>query len=171
MTRKFWITALAFGLPWTIFMIIYNSIFRGGPTLSIIVSTLIGGLITGLLFAWIMQYIPKRLFKKIIIETAANENIIKEGGANHFKGKEGVGGKLVLTDRRLIFKSHKFNIQNHQEIFDLGQVEKLQATKTFGFWENGLTLELVNNDKHKFIVDEPSDWIERIRNQKRLIIQ
>jgi hypothetical protein len=110
----------------------------------------------------------KNYSKKIIVETADNESIIKEGGANHFKGKEGVGGKLVLTDRRLIFKSHKFNIQNHQDNFDLRQVEKLQATKTLKFLENGLTLELMNNDRHKFIVDEPTDWIEKIMKQKEL---
>lgn len=133
-----------------------------------IISILIGGLIAGLLFATIMQYTAKKIFKKVIIETADSENIIKEGGANHFKGKEGVGGKLVLTDKRLIFKSHKFNIQNHQDNFDLRQVEKLQATKTLKFLENGLTLELVNNDRHKFIVDDPTDWIEQIMKQKQL---
>ena len=169
MTKKFWIAALTFGLPLTIIMIIYNSIFRGGPTFSIIVSALIGGTIAGLLFAWIMQYTAKRLVKNIIIETADNETILKEGGDNHVKGKEGVGGKIVLTNIRLIFKSHQLNIQNHQENFDLGQVEKLQATKTFGFWENGLMLELSHNAKHKFIVDEPTDWVEMIMNQKRLL--
>lgn len=168
MTKKFWITAVMFGLPWTIIMIIYNSIIMSGPTIRIIVTTIIGGLVAGLLFALIMQYVAKKLFKKIIIEIADNENIIKEGGANHFKGKEGVGGKLVLTDKRLIFKSHKFNIQIHQENFDLGQIQKLQITKTFGILENGLTLELITNDRHKFIVDEPTDWIEKILNQKRL---
>lgn len=168
MTKKTWIIALTFGLPWTVLMIIYYSIIKGGLTLNILVSNLIGGLVAGLLVAWTMQYASKRLFKKITIETADNENIIKEGGANHFKGKEGVGGKLVLTDKRLIFKSHKFNIQNHQDNFDLEQIEKLQATKTLKFLENGLTLELANNDRHKFIVDEPTDWIEKIVNQKRL---
>jgi hypothetical protein len=168
MTKKFWITALTFGLPWTMTMIIFNLISKDGSVLSIIVSTVIGGLVAGLLFAWTMQYAAKRLFKKIVIETAHNENIIKEGGANHFMGKEGVGGKLVLTDKRLIFKSHKFNIQNHQDNFDLGQVKKLQATKTLKFLENGLTIELTNNDRHKFIVDEPTDWVEKIMNQKRL---
>lgn len=129
---------------------------------------MIGGLVAGLLFAWAMQYAAKRLCKKVTVKTADNENVIKEGGANHFKGKEAVGGKLVLTGKRLIFKSHKFNIQNHQDNFDLRQVEKLKATKTFKFLENGLTVELTNNDRHKFIVDEPADWIEKILNQKRL---
>lgn len=157
-----------FGLPWTIIMIIFNLIIKEEPALRIIVSTVIGGLVAGLLFAWIMQYTAKRLFKKIIVETEDNETIIKEGGANHFKGKEGVEGKLVLTDKRLIFKSHKFNIQNHQNTFELGQIEKLRATKTLKFLENGLALELTSNDRHKFIVDEPTDWIKKIINQKRL---
>ncbi len=148
---------------------IYNSIIKDGPTLNLIVSTLFGGLIAGLLFALIMQYTAKRLLKKTIVETADNESIVKEGGANHFIGLEGVGGKLVLTDKRLIFKSHKFNIQNHQNNFDLAQIAKLHATKTLRILENVLTLELANNDRHKFIVDEPSDWIEKIINQKRHI--
>ena len=168
MTKKFWITVLAFGLPWTILMVIFNLVFKDGPIVILIFSTVIGGFVAGLLFAGIMLYTGKRLFKQIIVEIPNNENVIKEGGANHFKGGEGVGGKLVLTDKRLIFKSHRFNIQNHQENFDLGQVHKLQTTKTLGILENGLTLELINNDRHKFIVDEPTDWIEKITNQKRL---
>jgi hypothetical protein len=168
MTKKFWITTLAFAIPWTIFMTIINLIVKDGPWYITLISTTIGGLIAGLLFATIMHYAANKLFKKIIIETADNENILKEGGANHFKGKEGVGGKLVLTDKRLIFKSHKFNIQNHQDSFDLHLIEKLQATKTLRFLENGLTLELVNNDKHRFIVDEPTDWIQKIQAQKQL---
>ncbi|NBP67120.1 MAG: hypothetical protein EBU52_00080 [Cytophagia bacterium] len=168
MTKKFWMTAVMFGLPWTITMIISNSIIMGGPTIRIVVTTIIGGLVAGLLFALIMQYAAKKLFKKIIIETTEDENIIKEGGANHFKGKEGVGGKLVLTDKRLIFKSHKFNIQNHQESFDLTQIQKLQITKTLGILENGLKLELITNDIHKFIVDDPAEWMEKILNRKKL---
>jgi hypothetical protein len=115
MKRKFWITAMTFGLPWTISMIIYYSIVKGGLTVSIIISTSFAGLLTGLLFSSSMTYAAKRLVKKIIVDIADNEIIVKEGGANHFRGKEGVGGKLVLTDRRLIFKSHKFNIQNNSK--------------------------------------------------------
>lgn len=169
MTKKFWIAALTFGLPWTIIMIVYNSIAKRGLTFGIIISTVVFGLIVGLLFAWTMQYTAKKLFKKVIVEIADNEKIIKEGGANHFKVNEGVGGKLVLTDKRLIFKSHNFNIQNHQDNFELGQVDELESTKTLGFWENGLTLKLTNNDRHKFIVDQPVEWIEYILNQKRQI--
>lgn len=167
MTKKTWLVAFIFGLPWAILMIIYFSIIKGGVTPEIIISTLIGGVVVGLLFAWVMQYTAKRLFKKVTIETGDNETIIKEGGANHFKGKEGFGGKLVLTDKRLIFKSHRFNIQNHQDDFELGHIERLHINKKFNFLENGLTLELTNNESHKFIVDEPKEWVEVIMNQQR----
>lgn len=168
MTRKFWITALTFGAPWTCVMIVFNLLVKEAPALSIISSTIIGGLVGGVVFAAIMQYTANKLYKKTIVATAENETIIKEGGANHVRGKEGVGGKLVLTDRRLIFKSHKFNIQNHEIDFDLTRVAKLQASKTFRILENVLNLDLNNNDRHKFIVDEPTHWIEKITNQKRL---
>ncbi len=39
-----------------------------------------------------------------------NEEIIKKGGANLQKGIEAVGGFLYLTNERLIFESHKFNV-------------------------------------------------------------
>jgi membrane associated rhomboid family serine protease len=84
MKKKFWITALTFGLPWAIIMVVINLKIKDGPKLGIIVSTLIGGIVAGLLFAWILQY-TDRLFKK---KSADNEKIIKEGRANHFKGKK-----------------------------------------------------------------------------------
>lgn len=97
---------MTFGFPWTVFMIINNSIISGGLSLNIVVSTLSGGLAAGFLFAWIMQYTAGRLVQKALVNTLPDEAIIKEGGANYLKGKDAVGGKLVLTDRRLIFKSN-----------------------------------------------------------------
>ena len=38
------------------------------------------------------------------------ENIEIEGPANLFRGMEGVGGKLFLTNKKVAFKSHKINI-------------------------------------------------------------
>lgn len=40
-----------------------------------------------------------------------DEKIVRRNRANHIKPLEGVGGKLFLTNFRLIFKSHFFNIQ------------------------------------------------------------
>lgn len=167
MSKNAWTAALLFAVPWTFFMLIFNSIIRGGISVDIVLSTLFGGLVAGLLFGVLMQYSAKKLYTKINIDIPDYECVIKEGGANHFKGKEGVGGKLVLTDKRLIFKSHKFNIQNHQEDFELNQITDLHTFKSLKFFEKGLLIDLAGGVSHKFIVDEPNDWINVIALQKQ----
>lgn len=44
-------------------------------------------------------------------ELRQGELVIKEGAANLQKNVEAVGGKLYLTNQRLIFESHKLNFQ------------------------------------------------------------
>jgi GRAM domain len=41
----------------------------------------------------------------------SGEQLIKEGFSNLQRGWEALGGRLYLTDQRLIFGSHPFNIQ------------------------------------------------------------
>ena len=79
-------------------------------------------------------------------------------GANHLKGWEGVGGKLFLTDKQLIFKSHKFNIQNHEQGFDLSRINKVEnpSGKRLNFEYEG-KLE-------KFVVEEPEKWVEKLKS-------
>lgn len=166
MTRKTWLTAVLFAVPWTLFMIIYNALLMDGISTRLVVSTVIGGAIAGFLFSLSMEYFANRMIKGIQIETDANEEVVMEAGANHFKGKEGVGGKLVLTNKRLIFKSHKYNIQNHQESYDLASIRNASATKTLGFLKNGLLLQVVDQP-HRFVVDNPTDWINSIYTQQK----
>ena len=44
------------------------------------------------------------------VQLPQGEVIIKEGAANLQKGIETVGGKLRLTNQRLLFKAHKLNV-------------------------------------------------------------
>lgn len=166
MTKKIIRIALFFAVPWTLIMVVFNSIFREGFTIGMVTSTIIGGVVTGLAFALVITWLTNRLYKRTIVEITDDEKLIKEGGANHFRGKEGVGGKLVLTDKRLIFKSHNLNIQNHTQHFELPQIQNVQSTNTLGFLTNGLQLQLVNNDVHKFVVDEPGEWVKALEELK-----
>jgi hypothetical protein len=168
MNKKFWTTALVFGIPWTVCMIIFTAIMEGSLNLNTILSSIVGGIIASVFFAWVMQYTAGRLLEKINIETDNDETIIKEGGANHFKGMEGVGGKLVLTDKRLLFKSHRYNNQNHQESFDLEQIESVVATKNLLFWKNGLQLKMRDHGVQKFVVEEPGRWRDAINEQREM---
>ena len=163
--KQTWKTALVIGLPYSFIMIFFKSLSKDGLTSSTIAGVIITGVVFGFLFAIGMKYYRERLYKEIIIELNSSESIIIEGGANHFKGKEGVGGKLVLTDQRLIFKSHKFNAQNHELALTLNEIKGISETKTLGILNNGLTIELITNESHRFIVDVPAVWVNEIESR------
>ena len=62
------------------------------------------------------------------------ESPIKQGRANLQRGAETVGGRLFLTDRRLIFEAHIFNVQRGGDQIQLGQIAEMRPawTKFFG---------------------------------------
>jgi hypothetical protein len=70
-----------------------------------------------------------------------------------------VGGKLTLTSKRLIFRSHKFNIQNHQQEFSITEIK---ATARDERQVKIFKLELANNEIHRFLADFPADWINTL---------
>jgi hypothetical protein len=162
--------ALSFGLPWSVLMLIFKA-FTGEPlTLRICILKLVTGIIAGLLFALSMKLLVKWLYTKINVDIESGEQILKEAGANHFRGLEGVGGKLVLTDKRLIFKSHKYNAQNHQDTYGLDQIDTVLKTKTLNIISNGLTIGLRDQRTERFVIDRPVEWVECIERQKSLYL-
>ena len=109
---------LFFGIIMSIFFILNRlwdaENFTTEFLLKIILSGIVRGAIAGILFGYLMGKFLKFTDSNVSIDTEADENILLESPANHCKGIEGVGGKLFLTNKKLIFKSHKFNIQNHE---------------------------------------------------------
>lgn len=96
---------LVFGITMTIFFIAQHLLFSDNITskeiFKSIISGVIGGAVAGFLFVWLMVKIGNSKFikKGIKIEIDPNEKLIFETGANHFKGIEAVGGKLVVEKR------------------------------------------------------------------------
>jgi hypothetical protein len=114
-------------------------------------------------------YIKKlaiRLCKMTDIELAQDEELIKDGGATHLIGRHLAGGRLVLTNKRLIFKTHKNNSKIYQESFELSKMKKVYATKTLNLLMNVLRLELEDRPRVKFIVEKPNKWVEVIQENK-----
>lgn len=102
------------------------------------------------------------------IDTQADETILFDTGANHFKGAEGVGGKLYLTTKRLVFKSHKFNIQNHELSISLSDIDKVDRYKTLGLVNNGLSVKTVDNKTEKFVVQKIDEWLNQLTEKNGL---
>src|SRR5262249_2058735 len=132
--RRFLKLAVFTGLPFAIGMGLFFTIWFGHPT------GLVLGLISGLLFGLTLALFVYLLsFRAACAEAAfEGEVLIKQGPANHLRRMEGVGGWLYLTEQRLLFRSHRFNIQNHELSIPLGDILEVQARATAWIIPNGL---------------------------------
>jgi hypothetical protein len=124
---------------------------------------------SAIFFSTLELFFRDKLFKKSAekllktippTELRNDEKVLLEAGPSHYMGREAVGGKLTLTDQRLIFKSHRFNLQNHLQEFPLAEIKAVAEADTK--LRNVLELELINNESHRFLVDSPSDWVKTI---------
>jgi hypothetical protein len=99
-----------------------------------------------------------------------NEIVVKEGRANLQRGIEAVGGKLYLTDRRLVFEAHKFNIQSAPLQIELGSVVDVRKcwTRLWGIVPsvpNSIAVTTKDGTVHRFVVWGRESWIVAIEGQ------
>ena len=129
---------------------------------------LISGPISGLLFGLGMYFFitSKTVKRQTQIEVNKGQDIIRSGSANHFKNREAVGGKLYLLADSIQFKSHRFNVQNHEMKIELEEIKEIRMFNTLGIISNGLELKLMNGQIEKFVVDGRKQWRAAIERQK-----
>lgn len=154
-----------FGILLAVAMIAVNSVIAGQISLKIVVSGIVGAVVGGLVYGVVILYFLKR-GNKIQIEIQEDEKILKEGAANHKVKFEAVGGKLFLTNERLVFQSHKINVQNHLFALALNEIKDWRKYKTLGLFSNGLKITTQNNATEKFVVNKSDEWIRQIEKIK-----
>ena len=98
------------------------------------------------------------------------ETLLEESRANHFLGDEGRGGRLYLTDRRLLFLPHRFNVQ-------LDSVEiALEAVRAVGWrrilrgaqlMSTTVELETTEGRPEVFVIGEAERVAARIEEARR----
>jgi hypothetical protein len=162
-SKEFWIMAMGFGIPMCILMTLFMG-FSMEFSLKILAANLIGYLIVGgPLFATILILFTRYSFKKVTIVIPENQTLIKEYGANLYRGKEGVGGKIALTDKSLIFKSHKVNIQRGETaVFNQDITGFEIKNRIFNLLNNEITLSTTDKD-YRFIIQERDEFIEELK--------
>lgn len=159
---------LIFGIAMAIFFILQSLLTQDNLTVKNIFKSIalgiFSGAVSGLLFGWIIGLFAKSklITQATKINLEADETILFETPANHFKGIEAVGGKLYYTNKRLVFKSHKFNIQNHQISVNLNNINNIVKYKTLGLVNNGLSINTKQNTTEKFVVEQVDEWVQQI---------
>jgi hypothetical protein len=105
-------------------------------------------------------------------EMLPGEATIKEGVASLQRGIETVGGRLFLTNQRLIFESHAFNIQTGATIIPLGEISETMPCWTRYFnlipiAPNSLAVSTSEGKQHRFVLFGRNEWKLAIDTQKK----
>ncbi|MGB5980769.1 MAG: GRAM domain-containing protein [Nonlabens sp.] len=124
------------------------------------------GLFMGFGMPYLMKKFPKTftsdLGKNITPTIDEDEAIEVSGPANLFRGVEGVGGKLFLSNKNVIFKSHKLNVQTGQTTIPFKDIVDLKTRKSGYIFNNGLRI-ITNEKNYDLVVGKRDIWIEQIR--------
>ena len=97
----------------------------------------------------------------------SEERIIKEGLANLQKGAETVGGKLCMSNLRVIFEPHVINVQTSNVIFDVNKIVSVKPCWTkflniFPLLNNSIAVQ-TDTLEYKFVINNRNTWIEEIQ--------
>jgi hypothetical protein len=79
------------------------------------------------------------------------EELVGTFGANLWRGFEAVGGRMILTNQRVLFAAHNFNFQTTPLVIPLSAIETVVPSLTFGILPNGITIHC-SDKKYKFVV-------------------
>ncbi len=91
--------------------------------------------------------------ENMTVNVQADENILVEKTpANLFKGMEAVGGKLTITDKRLIFKAHKLNIQGGTTEILMSDIFSVDKASTLKIISNRMIVKTKYGEAFKFVV-------------------
>jgi hypothetical protein len=97
-----------------------------------------------------------------------DEKLIKKGMASLQKGLETVGGHLYLTNNRLIFESHSFNIQTGVTQVELNEIMGMRKGTTMFLGilptvPNAFVVTTEDGSEYRFTVWKRKLWMAAIK--------
>lgn len=174
-TARF-ISAFVSCVAYTLILLLFNNFYDDEPssTNNILLQGVGFGLFFGLGFPFLMEKFGSKKIKSVGTtikpQLSENDTVEVDGPANLFRGMEGVGGRLFLTGDKIIFKSHKLNIQRGQTDIEYASISKFKTRKTGGIIDNGLRIITIDGKEYDFVVNEREVWIEKLQ-EKGLVLE
>ncbi|MCE9529846.1 MAG: hypothetical protein K8T89_01695 [Planctomycetes bacterium] len=158
--RSFVIAALGAGVPFAIMM---GLVFTLQGDFDSFAKAIAAGLMFGISLAAFKSWQATRFTS--VNPCVEGETLLKQGAANHAKTMESVGGWLYLTNRRFLFRPHRYNIQKQEVSIPLREIVDAQVCLTAFVIPNGL-LVVTSRGKERFVVEGRRSWVEEIRKAK-----
>ncbi len=95
------------------------------------------------------------------------ETLFKEGAANLQRGWETVGGKLHLTNTRLIFEAHRFNVQTGATIVQRSAIAGVDKCWTkflnlIPMMPNSIAVRRNDGTEQRYVVWGRDAWLQAI---------
>jgi len=85
------------------------------------------------------------------MENTLPEQLLLDTPANMWRGAEAVGGRLHVTNQRVVFKSHSFNVQTGETHIPLADIQSVSPVNTLGIVPNGLKIALKSGVEFRFV--------------------
>jgi len=94
------------------------------------------------------------------------EEIQGKYGANLFRGLEAVGGRIIVTNQRLLFEAHRVNLQSGPLDIPLREIADVVPSRTLGVVPNGMVVHCRSGQQYRFVVWGRKRIIELIEQQR-----
>jgi hypothetical protein len=126
------------------------------------------GFFFGFWIFYLLKKTTQKNMRKIQIKLNEDEDVRHVGPATLFLGKEKVSGKLLLTNKRLTFKSLKQNIQSGETQLVLDDIKEASPGNTAILFHNRMRILNKTGKYFEFLVYEGDSWIEKINTPQLL---
>lgn len=165
MKNNFLIIAFVSGIFWAISWIGIKSAENNGFTIEILWSSALQGLFMGIFWAISMKVLSGDPYKHVRLKLETDETVMKEGGANLMAGNKGEGGKLAVTNKRLLFKGQRYDTRDFQFVIEFDKIENIRIHKSWKLLKNEMQIAMTDGNNYRFAVDHPVQWLSAIEGQ------
>lgn len=127
------------------------------------------GAVSGLVFGLAIAGFAERQRRRLELpgKEYEGEPLLRQGPANHWLGAEARGGWLILTTRRLVFRSHGKNLRNDHVEIALAEVSGVDLCRTMWIVPNGLLVRRSGGGQEQFVVQERGAWLAAVADACR----
>ena len=131
--------------------------------LSILAQSILFALFMSFFLPFNSRFFSKKLDKAISLTLKKGEAIDLETPAGHKKGLIVYGGKLFLTNERVLFVSHGFLQAKKTWEINRHAIKSIKPKKFFFFADNGLEIEDFSNNSYQFNMQNRNEVLSHLR--------
>lgn len=91
-----------------------------------------------------------------------SEKVVGKFGVSLFRKGEAIGGRVILTNQRLLFEAHGMNFQRDPQDLSLANVVGLVTFQSWGIFPNGVILKYRSGEECKLIMFNRKQFIDSI---------